>query len=735
MEISEDRKKRLDGIVRNLRIALKNSQFYSAEHPIYVFAINNLKKALDHWFQKNGALQLGFSPEYLFIDNEPLKEADESWYQETAQYLHMRGLVTLEISPGVGTQELQDFLGVIRNDRKTIQETGGIRKNLNAAKHIQVKEIDYGSILAATQDSDAKEDHEVWQFLFDTTGEMKEGELPESKLDFLIEFFKDTKRSVKTLNSVYRDAVARAQDEDAIKNIREAIVRICEYFEQKSSEDAREIKVQLMEVISQLHPDLINILLEKTEEGDLEFDVVESITKDFSESEIAEFIESLIGNEDTFNENLLKIFDKLAPDSEKSSTVVSMVANKLFSRRVVNPDTLSKLQMSIREIFKRHPDSNFMNQIYKITVDAVVNKKIDTLIYVARLSPLINKFVQSMESDQLKREELWLILNILWLENDAEEFRTFSEKIVDIIPELIDMKDTSRIKEIVEFFTEKTRPEQRKDQHLVNAIMTGFQKVTEPATIEALISFIPEASRKDIDDIAYVLSRAKSNSTGMMIDGFMQDKNPVHRTKYIYIFTSMSREISKEVMTRLDTCEAHQVKDLFLILRRCAPDKAHLVAIKLMRHQNPQIRWEALNGFEPGSEKEINGVLGLFKKEKHQAVKKQAASVLLRTNEEDVVESLFRFCERGFIRKSYLHELVELCGNLKSKVAFPHLQRIFMKRGFLATRRRIELRAAALNSLSKLQTEAAKEMIQLGLKDKKKRIREMSEILVKLEES
>ncbi|NQT27764.1 hypothetical protein HQ585_20575 [candidate division KSB1 bacterium] len=734
MEISGDQIKRLDGIVRNLRIALKNSLFYSAEHPIYVFAVNNLKSALDHWFQNNDTLELGFSPDHLYLDNKPVKEGGDTWHQETAQYLHMRGMVSLSITHGVDTQELQDFLNAIGHDRKTIQENGGIQKNISSAKHIRVKEIDYGSILAATEDPVKKEDHEVWQFLFETTNEMSDGDLPESKLDFLIDFFKDTQRTVKTLNTVYRDAVARAQDEEAVKNIREAIVRICEYFEQKSSEDAREIKVQLMQVISQLHPDLINILLEKTEESETEFDVVESITKDFSESEIAEFIESLIGNEDTFNENLLKIFDKLAPDSEKSGNVVSMVANKMFSRRVVNPDTLSKLQMSIREIFQRHPDSNFMNQIYKITVDAVVNKKIDTLIYVARLSPLINKFVQSMEGDQLKREELWLILNILWLENDADEFSNFSEKIVDIIPELIDMKDTSRIKEIVEFFTEKTRPEQKKDQDLVNAIKTGFQKVTEPATIEALISFIPEAARSDIDDISYVLSRAKADSASMLIDGFIQDKNPVHRTKYIYIFSSMSREISKEVMARLDTCEAHQVKDLFLILRRCAPDKAHLVAIKLTRHQNPQIRWEALNGFEPNSEKEIVYLFGFFKKEKHQAVKKQAAAVLLKTQQEEVVEKMFRSMERSLFNKKILIQLIEQCGNLKSKESFPHLQRIFLKRGFFTTKKQVELRVTALNSLAKLQTEAAKELVHLGLKDKKKRVREMSEILVKLAE-
>ena len=49
---------------------------------------------------------------------------------------------------------------------------------------------------------------------------------------------------------------------------------------------------------------------------------------------------------------------------------------------------------------------------------------------------MINKFVQSIEEEKLKKEEIWLLLNILWLEDDPKAFKKFSNKLIEILPEL-----------------------------------------------------------------------------------------------------------------------------------------------------------------------------------------------------------------------------------------------------------------------------------------------------------
>jgi len=733
VSLSESQAILLDIVVKDFRIALKNSMLYVPDHPICTLSIRNFLGSLDKWFTTNARLELGISPNHLFYDGESVKEKDDG-YTELARYLHLRGLLSVSISRGVKENELRNFFSLIKQDRKSIYKNGGVRKNLPEDKHIQIKEIDYSSLMASAREKTSSEEGKVWQFLFNIAEESKTGDLPPSKVEFLVDFFKDTKQSAKTLNKVYQDATNQLQDENVTENIRSAIAQICQYFEKHATTDAKDLRVKLMNVISQLHPDLIHVLFEQTVQGDENFDLVESITKDFSEDYIAEFIESLITTENNFNENLLKVFDKLAPGPTKANNIVSLVADRLFRKRIINPETLSQLQMSIKEIFRKHPESDFMNQIYKITVDAVMNKKVDTLVYMAKLSPLINKFVQSMEEGQLKTEKIWLLLNILWLENNPEEFSKFTDKLVSVMPELLDTRDMVRIREIVEFFTEKIRPEQKEDSQLNAHVREALGKITNRKTIDNIISIIPEATQKDLEDIVYTLIRSEADCAKTLVDSFIMEKNPAHRQKFWFIFSMMKAEVTREVVNRLVYGEPNAVKDLFLILKECDPKKTRLAAKKLISHQNAQIRWEALDAFEPRTSDELGVVFKIFRKERNRAVKKKATSVLLRSGHAETTHRLFRECERNFFHPSNLLDLVELCGQIRVQAAFPHLKQLFEKRALFNTKRRDDLRIAVLTSAARLKTEDALKLVKLGLEDRSRRLRETSEIILKLNE-
>ena len=726
--------KQIQLIIKNLRLALKNSVFYPPEHPIFTFSINNFKNSLDKWLLENDTLQIGFSKQNLFLNGE---QADEKsgFAEEVANYLHMRGLISIAFGRGIESEELVEFFTVIRHDRKTIREQGGIIKQLSRHPHIMIKEIDYSKLLESpTTTEGGAEEGEVWQFLIDIAKQSKEGDLPESKMKFLDDFFTDTDKSVQTLNKIYHEAVTETDDEEAANNMRKVIQQICAYFDEKNPEKSKDLKFKLMNVISQLNPDLISILFDKTVDDNETFDLAETITKDFSEGYIAEFIESLMTNEDTFNENLLKVFDKLAPNADKSDNIMGMVADRLFSKRIINPETLTKMQMSIQDIFKRHPESNFMNQMYKITVDAVMNQKIDTLVYVARLTPLINKFVQSVEDEELKKEELWLLLNILWLENSADEFKKFSEKLTTILPDLLNSEDIEQVKEIVEFFTEKTRPEQHRDKRMAKEIQAGLNRVTDDVTLHHLISLIPQAENKVIKHIAFILRKVERQSSKMLVDAYLEEKNAASRSKYRLMFPALRKGMVKEVVDRFEYCEPHQAKDLFEILRLCSEKKAHLISKRMMINSNAQVRWEAFKGFKPENEEETEEVFEYFRKEKHEAVKKQAALVLLSTGDAVIVERLFKFSSGGFLRPRFLLQLVELCGNVRSELSFEYLKKIFFKKRLFSTNWHDRLRSAAITSIARLQTKEAMEIVQDALQDKSKRVRETGRLLLELKD-
>jgi len=730
-----------DPVIRNLRITMKNSVFYKPEHPIFGHSINNLINALDTYFQSQNKLDIGILQNNLFFEDVSIK-GNSDIYTDVAKYLHQRGLISLSFLRGIDIKEISDVFRLLREDGKTIRENGGILKYIPSTPHIKIKEIDYSALLAGTnsvevteEDYTISEEERIWQSLARIASETKFGKLPDSKVELLADFFKDGKKSASVLNKVYKDAVTKLHDDTVGKNIQDVIGKICKYFnEHRNPEEAKEIKLNVMSVVARLDPDLINIIFENTLVDGHNFDLSEEITKDFSDSYIAGFLETLISGEDSFNENLLKVFDKLTPDPNQANNVASMIADKLFQKRVINSDTLTKFQTSIREIFKNQPKSGFMSQLYQITVDSVINKKIDSLIYVARLSPLINKFVQSMEQGKLKKEKIWLLLNILWLENSADEFTKFSNKLLEVIPELLHSKDTARFREIMEFFTEKVRTEQKKDKNMAAAIHATIRKITTDESLDTLISFIPESGKEELLNIASILNKAKDRSPGMLVDAFLFNKNPAHRNRFRYIFARMREDISLEALNRLEYCQPHIMKDLFGILREFDPEKQHLIAKRFIRHENPQIRWEALDGYSPKTKKERYDVFVLYKSEKDQEVKKKVASVLLQTKSERIIGHLFNYTQKDFIKRRFLIKLVEVCGRVRSQESFTYLEKIITRKTFFNTKRKDDLRIAVATSLMRLQNPEATALVNVGIQSKSKRLREACQIMMKLAE-
>lgn len=718
-------------------MALKNSVLYSSEHPIFSVSIENLKSVLDTWFASQGRFDLGVAQDGLFLGTIAVGAGNER-YMEVANYLHVRGIISLSFLKGLEAGELKGFFAFIKEDKKVIRDKGGVIKNMPPAAHIHIKETDYSALLTkeSASSEEPSDEGKVWKFLFDIGSDITAGKaLPDSKVEFVMDFFRNTKKSAAVINKVYKEAVSKMEDEDTAKNIRATVAKVCDYFEEHSADKGKEVKVELMRVVSQLNPDLINVLFEKTVIDDRDFDLAEEVTKDFSDNYIAGFIESLIGQEESFNENLLKVFDKLAPGETRANNVVSMVADRLLGKRVLNADALSKLQMSVKEIFKSHPHSNFMNQMYNITVDAVINKKIDTVIYMARISPLLNKFAQSMAEDKLKKEEIWLLLNILWLEANPLEFNKFSSKLAGMLTELLDAKDTVRIREIMQFFTEKMRPEQLADAQMSVEINDVVSRLTSKEAIDSIISMIPEASSKSLDDISDILARAGSRAASPLVDAYLTEKNPAQRNKFRIIFSKCREMIVGEVLNRLEYVDIGGARDLLGMLKEYDPDKANLASKRLLWSKDPRLRWEGLEAFRPQTQEDRATLFLMFRKEKDKEVSKKAVLVLLETRETETVKRLFEYTEKNFFRKAFLPNLIEACGRIRCHEAFPQLKRILRKRALFNTAARDNLRVAVVTTLGRLRTPEAMELVKEGAADRSPKVRKICEILVKLDES
>ena len=730
-KLSKDQLELFNLILQNFSTTIKNSVLYATDHPIFEFSIKNFKKSLEEWFSEEDRIDLGITSETILLGGETV-DAGSDLARDVADHLHSRGMVAISFTKGIEKDELVEFFKFIKSDTKTIRAKSGVLKNIPPVPHIKIKEIDYSALLGSAREKVTSEEEDIWKSLSEIAAEAKGGKLPESKSEFLVDFLKDTRRSSLVLNKLYREAVSKLEDEETVQNIREAIARVYDYFAKSGDDSGKVAKGNLSRLIARLDPELVIRLFDPEIVDNKDFDLAQEMTRDFSDDFVAEFIESLMSGQDTFNESLLKVFDKLVPGGTKASNVASMVTDKLLDKNLLSRDTLTKLQMSIKEIFGAHPDSDFMSQMYKITVETFIDQKTESQTYAARLAPLVSEYLKAVKNEHLKKHEAELLLNIVWNEDDPDDFIKFSGKLEEIMPDLIVLKDIRHIRNIFELFTEDLRPEQRKKEAISAEAHDILERIAGEDLVNTIISFVPDSDIKSLEDVVFILLNVGESATEHLLDVFFLEKNMLRRNKIGFVLSEMKGLASDKILERLKGTEPPLSGELFGILKKHDPEKARLFAKEAFTHKDVNMRLQALDGFHPTTAEEKNEIFNVFRKEKNKDVRDKAMTILLKTEDEDTINRLFRVAERKFFNHELLLKMVKASGEIGSQGAYKHIERAFRRKSLFD--KGDDLRIAAAASLGKLRTDEAMELIEKGLTDRSERVRNMCEIIMKLEE-
>lgn len=701
-------------IVRTLLIVMKNSIFYKIDHPLCKSSIEQFMSVLHKWFDSHSTLRIDVS-QYQFDINGQAYDQHQIHSREIAQYLHNRGILSIILNKTVTNEDLKKFFKIISNDVQTIRDQGGILKCLPVETSIIVKELDYSYYLAFSTDDLSVKEEEIWNTLFEIANKKPHERLPDSSVELILEFFKDTKKSARLLNKVYKNALNQLSGEKAVKDMQRAITQICKHLEGEDEEKKRESQKNIMSILFQLHIDLLTSLFKQTDSDEDTPDLSEEIIKGFSDTDIAEFISSLILTEGSLNERLLRMFNKLIPDKSKAKKVVPLVTDQLFSKNFIHPFKLEPLQMSIKELFKQDSKSHFVNQMYEITVDAVINKNINSLTYISKLTPEINHFVRSMQENYLLREKVLLILNLLYLERNPDDFRKLNNDIMDIFPYLLQEKDICTIRDIVDLYIEKMRPDQKKNDLMRNDIDNMIQKISSGRTLKEIIACIPDTNN-DLKYVVDILKNFKKRSASLLISAYLKRAGSMDKVKFKKIFSVMRKEIVAEISKRFQSPKPLETKVLFPLLQHFAPNKAKNFARNMIESSDNQIVFLILNNYYPESQIEIDKIYDIYKNSHDRDIKISAAVLLLKTKNKKIIKSLFQNTKKSLFKKSFLTDLVKVCGNNGIQDTYPFIKEIFIKRPILSTRNKSKLRLVAAVSLLKLNVTDGYELVQAHMK-------------------
>jgi len=169
--------------IKGLRIALNTASGYSKDHPFFVKAADDFKRKVDSTFLSLNPIKINVSPAALVIDDKTFDKGPV--YTDMAYFFHLRKIKSVEIIPGVTTEELVSFLSVVSQPIKEILKQGGMDIIFRRAEasHIVVEPLDYSELLRG----EGQEVKDLWSYLF--AGAVKGGD-PQKVIQFADNFEK-----------------------------------------------------------------------------------------------------------------------------------------------------------------------------------------------------------------------------------------------------------------------------------------------------------------------------------------------------------------------------------------------------------------------------------------------------------------------------------------------------------------------------------------------------------------
>ena len=265
-----------------------------------------------------------------------------------------------------------------------------------------------------------------------------------------------------------------------------------------------------------------------------------------------------------------------------------------------------------------------------------------------------------------------------------------------VFDESLGMGRVKSARELFELFAERLRPEQKAIPDMARDAKTMLDGMAGSGKMDSLALLAPGAKDNDLNDIAYVL--VKSGAASRCLE-----------------------DIAKK--------DVAAAKGLFRALKTIDMSEAHRIIRQFIRHPDARIRAEALEGFSPERDEEIEEVFEIYAGEPDWLIKKRLIAILLKTRSRAVIERLFLKLERGFFTRQFLMEFIRLCGELKIEESLECLAKVFSRRPFFNMVWANEPRVNAIVSLARLSTPAAASYVEKALGDRSRAVRRMAQFV------
>jgi hypothetical protein len=587
-----------------------------------------------------------------------------------------------------------------------VRAEGGISRLLATAggRHIELREIDYAEVLRERDGGHPA----AWESVIRSCLLGESVQLDDATLSELLEIADDPER----LRELITEVEARGGDAGLPQKtaaLVKLLTMVIETVKQGDPDGLQQAMRKLASAVCQLSPDtLVSLLAQRAREGAAQA-VIETVVESMPDGAIAGFVARHVDTGSASLDRVAQAFQTLVRDGDRRERLLSLAHDAVASSPFGSVDGFEEVWGQVaQKMITSYSDKPFVSEEYANELSRTRSQVIDvdqlTEIPAERMGALL----ASVATNELRRLDLTLVLDLLRLEEDTARWATLMKPTQALIDDLLLVGDFDAASELI--------------AALVREIQAGGETARRQAALIAIDELVAGpmmrhvVSHLDTIDLAQ-FERVKAMLASMgevlirpLAEALSSEERVVPRERLTVILLAFGAIGRREVERLKSSPNAAVRRTAIYLLREFGGSDALPELTELLDDSEPQVQREAVRAIlKIGSDRAFH-VLGQALAGGTEQSREAIMQSLTLARDERTAPLLAYILgtvdHRGPLRGVY-QRAIEALGALKDPAGIEPLKQALYRGEWWAPRRTALLRSAAATALTRIGTPAA----------------------------
>ncbi len=651
-------------------------------------------------------MRITVHPDALLLDDRPLARTDTA-VTELAALLHTHLIGQLIVRPGGNAEAWRSLLLLLARTPESVRGDGGIARvwTTMAGRHVELREIDYGEVLRERAGGESA----VWSKVVTNCLQGMAFDLDEQAIKELLGIANDGDRLAELMVAV-ENAANEAGGGVAAKTA--AVLRmlrgILDAVGANDPERVDPVLHNMATAVGRLSPEMILGLMDRreTEQGP---ELMNEVVSRMSDGTIAQFVARNVAAEATATDRLAVAFQSLVQDAEQRPRLLALAKEDLAHSPIGNTDGFESVWNGVAEkLLTSYSDKPFVSDEYARELSGARTQAVQVEQVNDDPPERISAWLGSVATTELRALDLTLLLDLLAIEENDEEWGALMLPVVRLVEDLLLVGDFDAAAKLVAVVVQQAASGAtpgRRQQALV-----AIDVLIQGPMMRHITTHLAT-----VDEAQFERVKAMCVSLGEVLvkplaETLSVEERPRTRERLTSILLAFGAAGRRTVERLKSSPNAAVRRTAILLMRQFGGTEALPDLTELVDDNEPQVQREA-----------VRAILNIATDDAYRILEKALAGGTERTREaimqtlmvqrDERATPLFAYIirhvdHRGPLRSVYMRA-IESLGTLRDPEGTEPLKEALYTGEWWAPRRTATLRGAAAAALARIGTPEA----------------------------